>query len=88
MAWSGIGSRNKGAMAPLKFKPLHRNVIFAIENHLSLAKWPFLTFSSFLHQYGEACNEKIGPPPKLFCLDEFWQPKLACLPVSVPPLKI
>ena len=27
-------------MAPLKFKTLHRNSIFAIENHLSLAKCP------------------------------------------------
>ena len=30
----------KGGMAPLKSKPLHRNVIFAIENHFSLVKWP------------------------------------------------
>ena len=30
-------TRPRGAMAPLT---LHRNLIFAIENHLSLAKWP------------------------------------------------
>ena len=29
-------------MAPLNIRPLHRNVIFAIENHFSLAKWPLL----------------------------------------------
>ena len=27
-------------MAPLNLRPLHRNVIFAIENHFSLVKWP------------------------------------------------
>ena len=29
-----------GPWPPLNLKPLHRNVIFAIENHFSLAKWP------------------------------------------------
>ena len=36
-----IGSRNKGARGSwplLNLKPLHRNAIFAIENHFSLAK--------------------------------------------------
>ena len=38
-----IGGGNRGARGPwppLNLRPLHRNVIFAIENHLSLAKWP------------------------------------------------
>ena len=35
----GGGNRgSKGAMAPLNLRLLHRNVIFAIENHFSLAK--------------------------------------------------
>ena len=29
-----------GTMHPNKLKTFHRNLIFAIENHLSLAKWP------------------------------------------------
>ena len=29
-----------GGHGTLKFKTLCRNLIFAIENHLSLAKWP------------------------------------------------
>ena len=38
-----IGGKNKGAWGPwplLNLWPLHRIVIFAIENHFSLAKWP------------------------------------------------
>ena len=35
-----IGGRNRGAWPLLNLMPLHRNVIFAIENHFSLAKWP------------------------------------------------
>ena len=35
-----IGGESRGARAPLNFNTLHRNSIFAIENHLSLAKWP------------------------------------------------
>ena len=48
-----IGNGNRGARGPwplLNLRPLHRIVIFAIENHFSLAKWPPLTFSSFLRQ--------------------------------------
>ena len=37
---SDIGGRNRGPWPFLNFKTLHRNSIFAIENHLSLAKWP------------------------------------------------
>ena len=40
---TGIGGGNRGARGPwplLNSKPLHRNVIFAIENHFSLVKWP------------------------------------------------
>ena len=37
----GGGSRgDRGPWPHLKFKPLHRNSIFAIENYLNLAKWP------------------------------------------------
>ena len=36
----GGSTRVRWAMALLNFKALHRNSIFAIENHLSLAKWP------------------------------------------------
>ena len=35
-----IGGGNRGAMALLNFKTLHRNSNFAIENHLNLVKWP------------------------------------------------
>ena len=34
-------------MAPPNFKILHRNLLFAIENHFSLVKWP-PTFEKFL----------------------------------------
>ena len=37
-----IGGRNRGASTPwplLNIRPLHRNVIFVIENQFSLAKW-------------------------------------------------
>ena len=34
------GGGNSGAMVPLNLRQLHRNVIFAIENHFTLAKWP------------------------------------------------
>ena len=37
---SHIDGRSRGPWPFLKFKTLHRNSIFAIENHLSLAKWP------------------------------------------------
>ena len=33
-----IGGRSRRAL--LNLKALHRDLIFAIENHLSLAKWP------------------------------------------------
>ena len=35
-----IGSKNRGAMPLLNLSILHRIVIFVIENHFSLAKWP------------------------------------------------
>ena len=47
-----IGGKSRGPGGPwplLNFKTLHRNSIFSIENHLSLAKGP-LTFSSFLRR--------------------------------------
>ena len=30
----------QGAMSFLVLRPLHRNVIFALENHINLARWP------------------------------------------------
>ena len=35
-----IGGGNRGPWPLLNLRPLLRNVIFAIENHFSLAKWP------------------------------------------------
>ena len=35
-----IGGGNGGPWPLLNLRPLHRTVIFAIENHFSLAKWP------------------------------------------------
>ena len=35
-----IGGGSRGPWPLLNFKVLHRNSIFAIENHLNLAKWP------------------------------------------------
>ena len=35
-----IGGGSRKPWPLLNFKTLHRNSIFAIENHLSLAKWP------------------------------------------------
>jgi len=35
-----------------------------------------------------ACNEKIGPPPKVVLLDKFWQSKLVPLANFGPPMKI
>ena len=35
-----IGHGNRGAIVPLKFKTSSRIIIFAIENHFSLVKWP------------------------------------------------
>ena len=35
-----IGGRNRGPWPLLDLRPLHRKIIFAIENHFSLAKWP------------------------------------------------
>ena len=37
---AAIGGENRGARPPLNLRSLHRNVIFAIENHFSLVKWP------------------------------------------------
>ena len=37
--WKYIG-RPQGPWSLLNLRPLHRIVIFAIENHFSLAKWP------------------------------------------------
>ena len=45
MKLSGIGGGNRGQGGPwplLNLRPLHRIVIFAIENHFSLIKWPSL----------------------------------------------
>ena len=48
-------------MAPLNLRPLHRNVIFAIENHFSLVKWPPLLLiassasESQLSNHGAVC---------------------------------
>ena len=36
----GSSNRGRGTMVLLNLKPCHRNVIFAIEDHFSLAKWP------------------------------------------------
>ena len=43
-----IGSGNRGPGPLLNLRPLHRNVIFAIENHFSLVMCPplFLVASS------------------------------------------
>ena len=39
----GGGNRGeRGPWPPLNLRPLHRNVIFAIENHFGLSKWPLL----------------------------------------------
>ena len=35
-----IGGGSRGPWPLLNFKALHRNSILAIENHLSLVKWP------------------------------------------------
>ena len=43
MVPGAIGGGNMEARGPwplLNLRPLHRIVIFAIENHFSLAKWP------------------------------------------------
>ena len=57
MTHFSIGGRNREARGPwplLNLRTLHRIVIFAIENHFSLAKWPPLlsvasSASAFLH---------------------------------------
>ena len=48
-----IGGGTRGQEPPLNLRPLHRNLIFAIENNFSLAKVPPLTFSSFLRQWSK-----------------------------------
>ena len=58
---SCTGSGNRGAWPLLNLRPLHRNVIFPIENHFSLAKCPpplLLVASSTCeyHSYVTECN--------------------------------
>ena len=42
LAGFDIGGVSRGPWPLLNFETLHSNSIFAIENHLSLAKWPQL----------------------------------------------
>ena len=35
-----IGGKNREPGPLLNLRPFHRNVIFVIENYLSIAKWP------------------------------------------------
>ena len=56
-----IGGRNRRPWPLLNLRPLHRNIVFAANNHFSLAKWPapLLSVASFipadvqLRYYGE-----------------------------------
>ena len=44
----------RGPWPPLNLRSLHRNVIFAIENHFSLVKWPpLLSVASSASAAGE-----------------------------------
>ena len=54
-----MGSWNRRPWPLITLRPLHRNVIYAIENHFSLAKWPSLTFSGFLCHWLLVANHTL-----------------------------
>ena len=64
-------------MAPLKFlRTLHRIVIFAIENHFSLAKWPPLLSVASSASGTDDILESLSEACTIFALDHasgFWQ---------------